>query len=96
MHWAKKAISDPISSRSFPIWYHKALAECLLNLFSDCENSLTWASVYASSEAEPYLENIYRFLEQQGNYKKKISEPEDKVIYVEIEEDDQTSELEEL
>ena len=49
--WAKKAISDPFTTRSFPIWYHKALAECFLDLYSECESSLTWASVYSSPDS---------------------------------------------
>jgi hypothetical protein len=65
--WAKKALSDPWNARSFPIWYHKAVSECMLKEFSECENSLTWASYYAGDETETYLEDVYRFLESTRN-----------------------------
>jgi hypothetical protein len=62
LHWIQKALADPFIMKSFPVWYHKALAECVLMRFSECESSLTWASFYASPEAEPYVETVYRYL----------------------------------
>lgn len=34
--WAKKALLDPWNSRSFSIWYHKAISECVLKDFHEC------------------------------------------------------------
>jgi hypothetical protein len=42
------AVQNAINQRSFSIWYHKALAECLLKELAACEESLNKASLYSN------------------------------------------------
>ena len=52
---AWRALESSFNVRSFSIWYHKALSECLLDQYEDCEASLSRASLYASRSTEPYV-----------------------------------------
>jgi hypothetical protein len=58
------AIETTLNSRSFSIWYHRALSQCIMRQLEDCESSLIQATLYTNKYTEGLIGSIYSILEQ--------------------------------
>lgn len=50
----------------FSVWYHKAVAECLLERFTNCRNSYLNALSLKDEDGIIYLESLYEILASNG------------------------------
>lgn len=58
------AIESPLNSRSFSIWYHRALSQCIMKQLDDCEGSLRQLTLFSNKYTEGLVASIYSILEE--------------------------------
>ena len=63
---SEKALQVDNFTYKFSIWYHKAVAECLLQRFNHCRNSYLNALSLKDEDGITYLQSLYDILASNG------------------------------
>ena len=63
---SEKALKYDKFQMKFSIWYHKAVAECLIEKFNNCRSSYLNALSLKDEDGITYLESLYEILASNG------------------------------
>lgn len=82
-NFSKVAVESPITRNSFPVWYYKATAECLLHHADECERSARIANSMAPHGHEDVVSQLFNLAKvMKTNQKVKLINNKDQIMIV--------------